>query len=331
MVFRIDDKWTWDFWFAEVERELHVFYLQAPKSLNDEQRRHRHATIGHAKSRNLLDWEVLPDPLGLGRLGEFDDLATWTGSVLRGPHQWYLFYTGISTRDDGQVQRIGVATSTDLVTFVRSGRPPLVADPQWYELLAGSTEGEESWRDPWVFEDPNEMGTFHMLLTARVKYGPGDGRGVIAHATSRDLLEWTARAPLTEPGQLVGLEVPSLHYIAGRWRLFYCTHARWASEVRRRTSHAALETGTYYLTGDSPLGPFREGDKSLLLGKPYYAGRVIYWDNTWYLMAFVGSLTDGVFRGEISSPMPLEVSASGELIVTPPNDVVMATSSGQTL
>ncbi len=315
MTFSLDDKWVWDFWFAHQGDDIHVFYLQASKNLGAEERRHRNATIGHAVSRDLHHWRVLPDPLGRGAPGEFDDLATWTGSVLRVHDQWYLYYTGVSTTDDGSIQRVGYATSPDLITFTRSGRPPFGSDPRWYEGLAHSTEVEESWRDPWVFADPQDPNVFHMYLTARVNWGPGRGRGVVAHATSLDLKVWEAHEPVTHPGEMVGLEVPSVHFIGGRWRLFYCTHERWASDERRARNDVRLVTGTYYMSGDSPFGPFSEGANPLLLGSPYYAGRVLRWGGHWYLMAFVGQLDDGSFVGELSSPMPLEITEDRELRV----------------
>jgi beta-fructofuranosidase len=62
--------------------DVHVFYLQAPRGLRDPDARHHHATIGHSVSRDL-PWEVLPDAVGPSSPGAFDDLATWTGSVVR--------------------------------------------------------------------------------------------------------------------------------------------------------------------------------------------------------------------------------------------------------
>ena len=53
----------------------------------------------------------------------------------------HLFYTGISRADGVAVQRIGVATSDDLISWER-GELLLEADPRWYD--------REHWRDPWV-------------------------------------------------------------------------------------------------------------------------------------------------------------------------------------
>ncbi|WP_369227173.1 hypothetical protein AB5J52_42385 [Streptomyces sp. R39] len=85
-----------------------------------------------------------------------DDLATWTGSVVRGPdNRWYLYYSGVSRADDGRVQRIGAAVSEDLCSWHRIGaKPPLEADPTWYERLDTTAPSDEGWyeeagRDPW--------------------------------------------------------------------------------------------------------------------------------------------------------------------------------------
>lgn len=82
MAFRLRDKWVWDFWFARHDGQHHIFYLQAPRALGDPSRRHHNATIGHAVSGDLRDWHVLLDALHPGAPGCWDDLATWTGSVI---------------------------------------------------------------------------------------------------------------------------------------------------------------------------------------------------------------------------------------------------------
>jgi beta-fructofuranosidase len=131
MTLRLDDHWVWDFWFAQDGPDVHVFFLQAPRSLGDPELRHRNARIGHAVSRDLRHWRVLPAPLPEARPGAFDDMATWTGSVYRADGAWHMFYTGISTAQDGAVQRVGLATSGDLMRWERQDLV-LEADPRWY-------------------------------------------------------------------------------------------------------------------------------------------------------------------------------------------------------
>ena len=198
MALSLPDKWVWDFWFALDGDRHHVFYLQAPRSLGRSDLRHRNASIGHAVSTDLRAWTVLPDALAPGEPGSWDDLATWTGSVIERDGRWHMLYTGISTNDSGLIQRIGLATSDDLVHWTKHpANPVLEADGRWYELLDLTRWRDQSWRDPWLFVEPDGAGV-HVLLTARSPRGPADGAGVIAHARSADFVHWEVLPPLTD-------------------------------------------------------------------------------------------------------------------------------------
>jgi beta-fructofuranosidase len=152
----LPDHWLWDFWFAQDGDDVHVFFLHAPRALGDPELRHRNARIGHAVSRDLRAWELLPPVLTPGSPGAFDEVATWTGSVLRHDGHWHLFYTGLSIGEAGAVQRIGLATSDDLVHWRKhEANPVLEADARWYELLDLDAWFNQAWRDPWLFHHPS--------------------------------------------------------------------------------------------------------------------------------------------------------------------------------
>ena len=121
MTFAIDGQFVWDFWTAHDESRgvHHLFHLYAPTSLGDPELRHRNARVGHAVSGDLETWTRLPDPLP--EPAAFDDLASWTGCIVRGQGAWWMFTTGLSRADDGRVQRIGAATSADLTSWTRTG------------------------------------------------------------------------------------------------------------------------------------------------------------------------------------------------------------------
>ena len=249
-----EDRWVWDFWLAQTGSEYHVFFLQAPKALGDERRRHSNARIGHAISDDLISWTILPDPFAPGPAGAWDDLATWTGSVIEHGDSWYMLYTGVSSVDGGLVQRIGLATSPDLVIWAKHpANPVLVADKRWYEGFDVSSWRELAWRDPWVFRDPDGRG-FHALITARTASGPADERGVLGHATSDDLLSWTVRPPCSDPGEFGHLEVPQTEVVDGTPVLVFSVGAADVSRQRRR--RRAASTATYICPASSRLGPF---------------------------------------------------------------------------
>jgi Glycosyl hydrolases family 32 N-terminal domain len=181
---------------------ISIFFLKAPRALGSPEKRHVSATVGHATSRDLITWEYLGECFGLATAsnGAFDDLAIWTGSVVRDHHQWRMFYTAISTAGHHIFdQRIGSVVADDLHHWKWVGADPVVlADSCWYKTLAAApaaTEGpdlehsSETWRDPVVFEDPAGAG-WYLLISARAVGAGQNDDGVIAHATSADLAAW---------------------------------------------------------------------------------------------------------------------------------------------
>jgi len=175
---------------------------------------------------------VLPDALRPGPPGAWDDLATWTGSVIEHDGRWYMLYTGISRADDGLIQRIGLAVSEDLVTWHKHpANPVLEADGRWYELLDLTRWRDQSWRDPWLYHSPGD-GAFHALITARAPTGAADGRGVVGHARSTDLMRWHVLPPVTAPGEFAQVEVPQLVQIDGHRNILFSAHAEDHSRQR---------------------------------------------------------------------------------------------------
>jgi beta-fructofuranosidase len=317
MPLHFDDKWLWDFWFAQDGADYHMFYLQADRALLNPDLRHWNVSIGHAVSQDLRQWTILPDALRPSeRSGDFDDNTTWTGSIIHHDGCWYLFYTGSMRADKGLVQRIGMATSNDLIHWEKAAHNPLiVADPQWYELLDLNLWHDQAWRDPHVVRDP-QNGEFHAFITARVNYGAKDGRGVIAHAVSRDLLQWQVQPPVTTPGDFGQMEVPQLLHIGSLYYLLFSTGGGHHSAARQQRG-AAPVTGTHYLVSEKPYGPFRYLTDEFFVGDArgsLYSGKMIQGpDAQWYFMGFLNDGEDGQFIGDISDPLPVEVLEDGRL------------------
>lgn len=304
----LKDKWVWDFWLYTEDGQHHIFFLQAPKSLGDERLRHFNATIGHASSHDLINWEILPTALAPGITGEWDDRATWTGCTFKNGDTYHLFYTGVNAAEKGLVQRIGVATSKDLIHWDKHpGNPIIEADPQWYELLDTGAWHDQAWRDPWVFEYGDE---FHAYITARVHSGQPDERGVIAHAVSSDLLNWKVHPPVTEPGQFGQLEVPQLMEIDSKAYLFFSTDRFTHSKALVERTKTMPVTGFVCFEGRTPLGPFVQKDEAWLFSDEsglLYSGKFIdSSESGWRLMAFENYAKDGEFIGRITDPFTVK-------------------------
>ena len=308
-MFALDESWVWDFWIADDGALYHLFFLHAPKTLNDPDARHYHASIGHAVSSDLTNWTRVADALSHGAPGDFDELATWTGSVIRRDDgTWFLFYTGARLVDGKNVQSIGYATSPDLTNWTKQGRVA-AADPRWYEQLADQGWHDEAFRDPWVLADPEGRG-WHMLVTARGRTGPKDQRGVVGHAWSADLRNWEVRTPLSEVGQGFGqLEVMYNVSSEGQnYLLFSCLGPDLADS--RKGSSAG---GTWAVKAKSPLGPYDVASATVISPPGLYVGRLVQLRGTdsWKFLAFVNQDEAGGFGGIIIDPLPATVNALG--------------------
>jgi beta-fructofuranosidase len=318
----LPDKWVWDFWFAQDGLDYHVFYLQAPKSLGDERLRHWHVSIGHAVSKDLTDWSVLPDAISPSQNKDtFDNYTTWTGSIIQHDGMWYMFYTGTRKQENGLVQRVGFANSENLISWTKNPTNPVIeADPTWYEPLDQAVWHDKAWRDPWIFRHPR-TGMFHAMITARVNYGPADERGVIGHAVSDDLHRWEVLPPITQPGKFGHMGVPQIIEILNRYYLIFSVSAdKYAQKYLQKLGSDPLH-GSHYMIGDDPLGPFEYLSEQFFVvdrsGSLYSSKLIQRRSGEWVLIASRHRAANGSFIGELSDPIPIEVATDGQLFIEP--------------
>ena len=232
------------------------------------------------------------DALGPDDTG-FDDLALWTGSVARGDDGvWRLYYTALNTEGRGvRDQRIGLAESDDLMTWRRVASEPLIEpDPCWYRWTP--TAERDVARPVRV---PGRRRLAHADHRARP-----DRRAALrrraAHARSTDMRDWELAPPLTEPAQFGQLEVSQVRCVDGQWLLLFTCHP---DEQGERTPFS-----TWYVLGDSPLGPWDVAKARPFEGEPnlFAAPLVQRRDGSW---AFLGFIDRASF--DIVDPIPVEL------------------------
>jgi beta-fructofuranosidase len=309
---RLRDDWVWDSWIADDGDLYHLFFLKAPRALKDPRLRHTAAIIGHATSTDLINWAEHDDAL-LPADNRWDDLALWTGSVVRARDGiWRLYYTALSRTPGHGVrdQRIGMAESDDLVTWRRVGDQPLVnPDRRWYRTLEEDAAASETWRDPFVFKD--DAGDWHMLITARAKDAPRLRDGVLAHALSADTLTWELQPPLTKPAGFGQIEVPQVRLLDGQWVLVFTCHPeeQCAEQIAKFGDFS-----TWYVLGQSPTGPWNIADARPFQYEPklFAAPLVQQRDGTWAFVGFRNQEPEGIFSFEILDPIPVTLRG-GEL------------------
>ena len=250
-------RYLWDSWVLRddsVTPPLYrLFHLDAPQT-PDPEARHDQARVRQAVSTDLRTWTDVGEALGPGDKGRWDDQAIWTGNVYRAADGGYrFFYTGRNQRD-GQLQRIGLAKSSDGVHFSRSEHALLEPDGRWYETTETSPV-YKAWRDPTVGTD-SATGEHVMLFTARTREGDSRYNGCIGAARASHLDgPYTATAPVLAPGRYAQMEVPQVIERNGKVYLFFSC---WASDYAPAWAEATGggQSGLHAWVGDSLTGPF---------------------------------------------------------------------------
>lgn len=323
MVFIPEHTYLWDFWFVSPQEwrdksiPYHLYYLQAPRALEDPELRHNMASVGYAVSYDLQDWTCRGTALTTGQPGSWDDYTIWTGSVIVRDSTAYMFYTGRCRAEQGMVQRIGLAISKDLVHWERHPANPLVeVDTRWYEPQNPMRWEGQAWRDPYVIYSPDDD-MYYMFLSARVNTGPHDGRGVIGLARSNDLIAWEVLPPVNMPGDYAEMETPQIVHLNGRYYLLFCTAKHAAS--RLAASGTNNWYGTHYLVADKLTGPYYPLTDEPLVADvtgTYYAGKLIR-DNTGalYFIAWRQWDKEGKFCGGLTDMAAVHILPDGRLQV----------------
>lgn len=269
---------------------FHLFHLILPN----------HDYIAHAVSDDGLNWRRVKNALFIGDPGSWDDDMIWTMHISAYPDKpgwWRMFYTGLSRRENGRIQRIGMAISKDLMNWekVENDNYPLSITGPYYEESA--TEGRHwvSCRDPYFYEDEeNKL----LLVNARVPHGPVIRRGCvgIAREVSPDNFEWLP--PLFYPRMYDDVEVPGLYKIKNTYYLI--------GNIRE-------DIKVHYWHSDSLFGEYESFYDNVLLPKGNYAARIIKEGKRLFVWNFFSSPGGDWSTKMLPPPKELFVDRNGQL------------------
>lgn len=272
------------------EGVYHLFHLVLPN----------HDYIAHAVSRDGLSWERVENALFISHPGGWDDDMLWTMSVAPDPARvgaWRMFYTGLSMRDRGRVQRIGLARSHDLHHWEKdtSGVFPLALEGPPYEHALDQGRHWVSFRDPYFVQVD---GRGYLLAAARVDHGPVIRRGAVAVLEEVAPDRFEPRAPLFHPSRYDDIEVPVPVQLGDRWYLLGSIR----EDVKVHYWHAAAFEGPYLNFADNVLLP--QGNYAARVSRA--GDRLLVWN-----FFFKGLVGDG--QHLLPPPKELRVGDGGEL------------------
>jgi len=274
------------------EGVYHLFHLVLPN----------HDYIAHAVSEDGFVWRRVRNALFIGNPGEWDDDMLWTMHVTRDPQrprQWRMLYTGLSRRENGRVQRVGLARSTDLYDWQKdtSGRYPLEIAGSHYESSTSEGRSWVSFRDPFFFREGAEK---LLLASGRVKDGPVIRRGCVALARETAPDEFTFMPPLLFPRMYDDVEVPALFRIG---KLYYLT-----GSIRE-------DRKVHYWYAENRLGPYSARYDNVLLPQGNYAARIMSIEGRHLIWNFfVKADENGTHI--LPPPKELDVGDDGRLLIS---------------
>ena len=197
---------------------------------------------GHARSRDLIHWEMLP--VALSPSYEKGEVHCYSGCAVCRPDGMYLFYTSIGVGErgpeTGAEQWSAVSRDPEHITFEKYGTPALAAglhapyrvtmwrDPfiwcekeMYYMLLGGTMEGAPSCADDpcgQIHEKPEalrEEAHFRQDLTPEKKHG------VILLYSSSDLKNWKFESVFYESKEFELVECPNILKFGEEYLLLY--------------------------------------------------------------------------------------------------------------
>lgn len=298
-----------------------MFYLQADR-VTDPDQRDKHATsIGHAVSNDLEHWKeaptaLIPEPTNTA----WDDYALWSGSVAEKDGLYYLYYTGKnSAPEHANTQKICLATSMDLITWNKHSQNPILeVDERYYDasnlLFKGGIAG--AWRDPFVFKDPHSEKRF-MTISARDKKLTGQHDACVALAITDDMVHFDVLPPLFSPGVYDEIEVTRVIYHNEYYYLFFTTH------ISSYKPSFAKKFGAYeglhcYYSKDLYGGykPVNGTGVVFDKGRDVYDIRVLpLHDNEFIGVGWLNRDPFGRFIGKVSRPIRLRIDGDQIFVV----------------
>ncbi|MGU8036419.1 glycoside hydrolase family 32 protein [Streptococcus suis] len=268
---------------------------------------------GHAKSKDLVNWEHLPVALAPDK--DYDKDGCFSGSAIVKEDTLWLMYTGNIVNEDGSVRQVqNMAYSTDGIHFEKIAQNPVATE----ELLPEEVIAND-FRDPKIFE---KDGRYYSVVATKHK----DGVGCIVLLGSDDLLDWQFESIFLKGQAHQGhvWECPDYFEVDGQEYLivspmryqkedndfvninsniFVTGHVDWDKKVFEADSFKEIDHGHDFYAAQTTEGP--EGERVM-----------IAWMHTWGRPLVTNDLGHKWF-GQMTLPRLLEQGENGLRQVLP--------------
>lgn len=304
-------KVLWDSWFIKDNGVFHVFYLQCLPTKDSEKRHDNNVSIGHAISKDLIQWKEQKIALEPGINDAWDNLSLWTGSVIKKDDEYFMFYTGRNSKKDrNYVQKIGSSVSKDLYNWEKMKGNPMLEAKGYYSIdnNKNSLNNIGAWRDPFVFLDPASK-KYYMTVTAREKGEKREYNGCVALLESNNLLDWKILPPMFSPGFYDEIECTQVIFHKGVYYLFISTHERNYKPDFAKKVGSCGGLHCYYSTRlFDGYKPVNENGVVLNNSEEMYSVSLLYdKQDEFYAIGWMNKSQDSSFVGKLTKPFKIKI------------------------
>lgn len=288
-----------DTWYYVKGDSVHCYYLTCPNTIE----RHTAWDIGHAVSKDLINWSHHHIVVEKGKPGEWDDICLATGSILKHNDRYYMAYTAKWNKPDVAA---GLAVSDDLYIWEKTGAPITQIDEKFYERVGSGARKISHWRDPFLFKHDGYV--YHGICASK-NNGPLDARGTVGLARTKDMESWEVVAPPIIEEVAAELECPQIRPFGNGYILLFSSFAELFSKaLQEEMGEENLPNTCYAMYSDNIFGPYIFKGRTPIMpadfpGKPY-ALQLIEFKGNQYLMGTVWDFEDG--NDYVTDPIPVE-------------------------
>jgi len=225
-----------EFTFLRANGLFHIFYMRDNLAVNKDSTEH---DFGHAVSSDLVHWTQL-SPVMAVRPDKWDNAHVWAPHVVEQNGIYYMYYVGVTYEPFAWTwyQRIGIATSTDLMNWTRYDQPVYGGDRiPWAYADSSQFDGSQC-RDPYLMPDPDNPGQWLMYFVTE----PATAHGQLIVGVARNSGGFT---PFQDVGPIWStdaahywgwVESPCVFQHDGLWYMFCTTTSGHVINFRTATT-----------------------------------------------------------------------------------------------
>lgn len=263
----------------------HLFHLIIPN----------HDYIAHAISKDGVNWKRVKNALFVGDPGDWDDDMLWTMDVSECDGGFEMFYTGLSMEEEGRIQKVGRAFSSDLYHWEKDENFDIIeSSGPHYEDPENNPRGWISFRDPYKYIIGEDI---YLLICARASDGPIHRRGCVGLIKMKNDNHESLPA-LLYPAVYDDVECPCLIELKGRYYLIGSIR----EDIKVRYWHSMEFEG-----------PYESFHSDMLMPGGNYAARIVNANGKHLLYNFYFSNKDIYHKRVLPPPKELEVDEHGRL------------------